>query len=263
MRTKLQGFTMEYEENGHGIPLVFIHGYPLNKKMWQPQLEALPDIARVITPDLRGHGGSDPLPGIYTMRSMAKDIKDLLENLQIKEQVILCGLSMGGYICFAFMRNYPNMVKGMILAATRATADSIETKVNREKAITVAQERGPAAIAESMLPKMMAPNTYEKRPDLVEHVRKIMVDISPQAIVGDLLGMLHRVDSTPFLHEINAPVLILHGQDDQLIPQAEIDLMEKEIKTAQVKIIPAAGHLLNIEQPDLFNSAVREFIQSL
>jgi len=262
MQVKLRDFTMEVEEKGSGIPVVFIHGYPLNKAIWQPQLEGLSDVARIITPDLRGHGRSGAIPGIHTMRLMAKDLKELIENLQIEQQVILCGLSMGGYVIFEFMRSYPNMVKGMILAATRATADSTETKANREQSAAIAQERGPVAIADSMLPKMMAPTTYQSRPDLVEHVREIMVDISTQAIVGDLMGMLYRVDSTPFLKEINIPVLILHGENDQIIPQAEIDLMRKEIKNAQVKIIPEAGHLLNLEQPGLFNTAVREFILS-
>ena len=262
MRTSLRDFTMEYEDKGSGMPVIFIHGYPLNRTLWEPQLEALADIARIIAPDLRGHGGSDPIPGIYTMRAMAKDIKELLETLKIEQPIILCGLSMGGYVCFEFMRSYPNMVQGMILAATRATADSIETKVNREEAAAIAQERGPQAIANMMLTKMLAPATYEKRPELVERARNIMEKISTQAIVGDLRGMLNREDSTPLLKEINIPVLILHGGDDQIIPQAEVDLMKNEIKNARVEIIPEAGHLLNIEQPDLFNKAVREFIQT-
>jgi 3-oxoadipate enol-lactonase len=263
VRTGLRDYTMEYEERGKGIPLIFIHGYPLNKTLWEPQFDALSDVARVIAPDLRGHGGSDPVPGIYTMRLMAEDIKELIDNLKIEQPVILCGLSMGGYICFEFMRNYPHKLKGMILAATRATADSIEAKVSREEAAATAQERGSEAIANMLLPKMLAPVTYEKRPDVVERARNLMVNISTQAIVGDLMGMKNREDSTPFLKDINTPVLILHGGDDQIIPRAEVDLMKNEFKAAKLEILPEAGHLLNIEQPDLFNQAVRKFIQSI
>jgi 3-oxoadipate enol-lactonase len=263
VHTGLRDFTMEYEERGSGTPLIFIHGYPLNKTLWEPQLEGLSDIARVIAPDLRGHGGSDPVPGIYTMRMLADDIKELVDKLKIEQPVILCGLSMGGYICLEFLRNYPHTLKGMILAATRATADSVEAKVSREEAAAIAQERGSEAIANMLLPKMLAPVTYKKRPDVVERARNLMVNISTQAIVGDLMGMKNREDSTPFLKDINTPVLILHGGDDQIIPRAEVDLMKNEFKAARLEIIPEAGHLLNIEQPDLFNQAVREFIQSI
>jgi 3-oxoadipate enol-lactonase len=262
MRTNLRDFTMEYEERGSGIPVILIHGYPLNRTLWQPQIEALADTARIIAPDLRGHGGSDPVPGVYSMHLMAKDFKELIDNLLIEQPVILCGLSMGGYICFEFRRSYPQMVRGMILAATRATADSLETRINREEAAAIAQDGGSQAITNMLLPKMLAPSTYEKKPALVERARNIMVNTSTQAIVGDLMGMLNRADSTPLLKEINIPVLILYGRDDQLIPQIEIDLMKNEIKTVKLESIPEAGHLLNLEQPDIFNDAVRKFIQS-
>jgi 3-oxoadipate enol-lactonase len=263
MRVKLRDFTMEYEERGSGVPLILVHGYPLNRRMWEPQLDALSEIARVVTPNLRGHGGSEPVPGINTMDEMAKDIKELVESLNIEEPVILGGLSMGGYISFAFYRNYPELVKGMILAATRATADSIDTKVSREEAAAIAQERGSEAITEMQLPKMLAPTTPKTNPDIVELARDIMLDTPVQAIVGDLRGMIRRPDSTPTLKDIQCPVLILHGADDQLIPIEEINRMQEEIRNAQLKIISEAGHLLNLEQPEKFNQAVREFISSL
>jgi 3-oxoadipate enol-lactonase len=261
MRTSLSNFTMEYEDQGRGIPVILIHGYPLNKTLWDPQLESLPKFARVIAPDLRGHGGSDTVEGVYSMRAMAQDIKELIEKLKIEGQVILGGLSMGGYICFEFFRSYPHLLKGIILAATRATADDTETKTNREVAAALALEKGPEAIVQMLLPKMLAPASYQKKPEVVERARKIMLSVKPQAIVGDLMGMKNRQDSTAALKDIGVPVLILHGGDDQIIPQNEIDLMKNEIKTAKLEIIPEAGHLLNIEQPDLFNSAVRKFIQ--
>ena len=263
MRIRLRDFTMEYDEAGKGVPLIFIHGYPLNRSMWEPQLEALSDIARVIAPDLRSHGGSEIVTGMNTMDIMAKDIKELIEILDIKEQVILAGLSMGGYISFAFYRSYPELVKGMILAATRATADHIDTKVKREESAAIAQERGTEPIIEMQLPKMLAPVTLEKKPELVERAKNSMSNISVQAVVGDLRGMLNRQDSAPILKNIECPVLILHGADDQLIPMEEFDLMQNEIRNARSKIIPEAGHLLNLEQPELFNEAVREFISSL
>jgi 3-oxoadipate enol-lactonase len=263
MNIQLRDFTMEYEEKGSGQPLVLIHGYPLNKSMWAPQLDALSNIARVITPDLRGHGGSEPVPGINTMDDMAKDIKELIESLDIKEPVVLGGLSMGGYVSFAFYRNYPELVKGIILAATRATADSVETKVNREETAAIAQERGTQAILEMQLPKMLSQVTQETKPDIVELARSIMSEMPVKAIVGDLRGMLNRPDSTPMLGKIECPVLILHGEDDKLIPLEEIHLMQNEIRNARTTTISEAGHLLNLEQPEQFNQAVEDFLRSL
>jgi 3-oxoadipate enol-lactonase len=263
MQISLRDFTMEYDEKGSGVPVIFIHGYPLNRRMWEPQVEALSDMARVIAPDLRGHGRSEVVPGMNTMDAMAKDIKELIENLDIQEPVVLAGLSMGGYISFAFYRSYPELVKGMILAATRASADHIDTKVSREEAAAIALERGSDAIIEMQLPKMLAPITLETKPKIVERAREIMSDISVQTIVGDLRGMLNRQDSTPLLKNIDCPVLVLQGADDPLIPMQEFDLMKNEIGNARSKIIPEAGHLLNLEQPEQFNEAVREFIQSL
>jgi 3-oxoadipate enol-lactonase len=263
MQISLRDLTMEYDEKGSGVPVIFIHGYPLNRRMWEPQLEALSDIARVIAPDLRSHGRSESVPGMNTMDVMAKDIKELIENLDIQEPVVLAGLSMGGYISFAFYRSYPEMVKGMILAATRATADSIDTKVSREEAAAIALESGSDTIIEKQLPKMLAPITLETKPQIVEHAREIMSDISVQAIVADLRGMLNRQDSTPLLKNIACPVLVIQGAEDQLIPMQEFDLMKNEIGNARSQIIPEAGHLLNLEKPEQFNEAVREFIQSL
>jgi 3-oxoadipate enol-lactonase len=263
MRARLRDFTMEYDESGSGVPLILIHGYPLNRRMWEPQLGALSDIARVIVPDLRGHGGSEIVPGINTMDEMAKDIKELIESLDIEEPVILVGFSMGGYISFAFYRHYPNLVKGMILAATRATADTIETKVNREEAAAIAHEKGSEAITEMQLPKMLSPLTKDTKPEVVELARKIMVETPTQTIVADLRGMINRQDSTSSLQDITCPVLILHGSDDQFISVEEINLMQNNLENSRIKTIPEAGHLINIEQPELFNQAVREFIISI
>jgi len=263
MRTQLIDFSMAYEDSGSGTPLILVHGYPLNRTLWRGQVKGLSGIARVIAPDLRGHGESKNTPGSFSMQLLAKDIWELIQNLGIKEPVVLCGLSMGGYICFEFYRNYPKMVKGMILTATKSTADSIEAKAKRDEAAELARDQGPLAIAAAMLPKMMAPATYQAQPNLVEQVRKMMENISTQTIVGDLKAMKNREDSTSLLDKMDIPVLILHGMDDQIIPMTEVDTMKNRIKTSTLVLIPEAGHLLNLEQPNRFNQAVKEFMQSL
>lgn len=265
MRIRLRDFTIEFEDKGSGPPLLFIHGYPLNRTLWEPQIEQLADVARVIAPDLRGHGGSDPLPGPYSMELLADDCCALLDALGIAQPLVVCGLSMGGYVSFAFYRKYSARVAGLILAATWAGVDSPQGRANRAKAIALARavDRGAAAIAESMLPKMLAPCSYEADPALVTRVRRMMESMPVVGIIGDQLAMLERPDSTPMLAQIDCPALVLHGADDQIIPVTEATAMHDAIKNSRLLVLPGAGHLVNLEQPRLFNAAVREFILSL
>jgi pimeloyl-ACP methyl ester carboxylesterase len=263
MRVQIGGINLALEDRGVGIPLLFIHGYPLSRRIWDLQLEGLADAARLIAPDLRGHGDSDAAPGPYSMDLLADDCQALLEALGITVPVVLCGLSMGGYIAFAFNRKFPERVAGLILTATRPGEDSPEGKVNRDKAADLARRSGPSAIAESMLPKMLSPKSYVEKPELVHSVSEIMQGTSLDGIIGDLMGMKMRSDSTPTLRKIEKLTLILHGSDDQLIPPSEAIAMRGAIPEARLNLLPDAGHLLNMEQPQLFNSAVREFIREL
>jgi 3-oxoadipate enol-lactonase len=260
MKIRLPEFVMAYEDYGQGVPILFIHGYPLNRKLWEPQFKGFADIARVLAPDLRGHGESDSIAGIYTMELLADDCNAFLDALGVTQPVFVCGLSMGGYVTFAFYRKYTHRVAGLILTATRAGADSPEVKANRDKAISLAQQAGPDAIAESMLPKMLAPETYITKPDLVEKARKIMGRTSITGIIGDLNGMKERPDSTSTLPLIKKPTLIVHGANDQLISHREAEAMYTGIKTSRLLVLNGAGHLLNLEQSALFNQAIRDFI---
>ncbi len=263
MRIKVRDFYMEHEDLGTRIPLLFIHGYPLNRTIWDAQVNELSDIARTLAPDLRGHGGSDPVPGPYPVDLLADDLSAFLDALRVTQPVVLCGLSMGGYVSFAFYRKYPERVAALILTATRSGADSSEGKANREKAMATAQEKGVGAIVESVLPKMLSPKTYPARPDLVARVKAIMESTSLEGVLGDLAGLHDRPDSTPTLAQIDKPTLILHGADDQLIPPSEAGAMHTGIKGSQLKIMPEAGHLLNMERSGIFNEAIREFVWSL
>ena len=269
MHIQLSNFLMTYEGHGSGTPVVFIHGYPLNRRMWAHQVESLSDIAHIIAPDLRGHGDSELKPGLdsephaYSMDMLAGDCADLLDNLNITQPVVLCGLSMGGYISFAFYRKYPERVKALILAATRASADSQVGKDARDEAITLVKEMGASAIAETSLPKLMSPKTYTSQPELVQRVYEIMQSTSVNGIIGDLLGMKTRPDSSHLLREIDVPTLILHGADDQIITIQEMEVMHDTLPGSRLEIDPDAGHLLNLEQPELFNQTMRSFLQEL
>lgn len=269
MKIRVNHFHIAFDQSGNGIPLLLIHGYPLNRTLWQSQLSGLRDIAHMIIPDLRGHGESetDSLSEkespIFTMEQLADDCIALLDYLNISEPIVVGGLSMGGYVTFAFYRKYPTRVAGLILAATRAGEDTPEGKANRDKAAELARQSGSSAIAESMLSKMLSPKTMESNPALVSRVLEMMKNTSVSGIIGALMGMKIRQDATPLLPKIDKPVLVLHGADDQIITLKESQQMAAAIPHAHLEIIPNAGHLLPLEQPELTNKAIREFLLKL
>jgi 3-oxoadipate enol-lactonase len=266
MHVQLPDFTMAYNDLGIGVPVLFIHGYPLNRKMWEPQFEGLGDVARLIAPDLRGHGESafntgyvPPSQG-FSMDMLADDCAALLEALEIDQPVVFCGLSMGGYVAFAFYRRYREKVRGLILAATRAGPDSIETKDTRREAIALAEVEGPEVITEAMLPNVLSSRTFTHQPETVQQVAEIMASITIDGMVGDLKGMMERPDSISTLKEIDVPTLILFGADDKIINLWEMNTLREGIPNAAAIFIPYAGHLPNLEQPDTFNQEVRSFL---
>ncbi|RCK76299.1 MAG: alpha/beta hydrolase fold [Anaerolineae bacterium] len=256
-------FKMAYEEAGSGLPILFIHGYPLNRQMWQPQIHDLSQDAHVIAPDLRGHGDSTPTEGVYSMDLLAEDCARLLDYLNISQKIVLCGLSMGGYISFAFARKFLDRLAALVLTATRAAPDTEEGKLNRQRSIALAKEQGIAPIIETMIARVLSPYTLANRPDLVQAVRQIMQRTSLQAVIGDLQGMMERIDSRPFLKQISVPTLIIHGKDDTLIPIEEAQAMQADIPNCRLLILENAAHLPNLEASERFNQAVREFIKTL
>lgn len=256
-------FVMAFQDSCDSPTLLLIHGFPLNSQMWASQLEDLAEIVRVIAPDLRGFGHSDSVSGAYSVSMLADDCADLLSYLNVATPFVVCGLSMGGYIALEFYRRYPEHVAGLILAATRAGADSAAGKLNRDKAAQLAKEEGATAVSDGMLAKLLAPGKYESEPELVEYVQDVMGTASLNGVVGALMAMKDRPDSSPMLGNIDVPVLIIHGAEDQIIPVSEAKAMAEAIPNAELVIVPGAGHLPNLEEPDTFNDAVIDFLQDL
>ena len=254
-------FLMSFEDSCDRIPLLWIHGFPLNNLLWDLQIDDLAPLARMITPDLRGHGATGASEPPYSMQMFSEDCCNLLDHLGITSPIVVGGLSMGGYIALDFQRRYPERTAGLILAATRAGADSEEGKAGRDQAAQLCRDEGVGAIAESMLPRMLAPGTYQDNRELVEFVRDIMLATSEEGVIGALAAMRDRPDSTPWLENIEVPVLVLHGDQDQLIPLKEAENTQVAIPDARLVIVPGAGHLPNLEKPAYFNEAVSDFLE--
>lgn len=262
MIAKINGVRLSFIDAGQGQPILFVHGFPLSRAIWQPQIDELSKNFRVIAPDLRGHGESEAPAGVYSMKTFADDLNALLEERQC-DPVVLAGHSMGGYLSFAFLRHFPEKVRGLVLFCTRAGADSEEGKVGRESLAQRAEREGAAAVAEQMLPKMLAAATTSSRPDLVAQVRQMMLATSINGLAGSLRGMAARLSSFDLLPKITAPVLVIAGEGDLIVPTHEAEAMARAIPRAQLHVIPHAGHLASLENPSEVNAALRRFLAQL
>jgi pimeloyl-ACP methyl ester carboxylesterase len=254
---------MAYDVEGSGPAVVLLHGFPFDRSMWREQTEALSDGYRVITPDLRGFGetgANSEQPA--TMREMAEDVLALMDELDIR-RFALGGLSMGGYVAFAFYRQFPLRVRTLILADTRPQSDTDEARQNRERQAQQALSEGMEGIADAMLPKLLAPATLAGRKDVVERLRAMMTGIDPRGAAAALRGMMERPDQTYLLPRILAPTLIIAGSEDQITPVKDAEVMHREIRGSRLEVIEGAGHVSNLERPAEFNRALRTFLDSL
>jgi len=258
----VRGISLNYAEAGEGAPVALLHGFPFNHSMWREQVEMLSRTHRVITPDLRGHGGTAATGGAATMEEMAQDVAALLDQLSI-ERAVFGALSMGGYVALAFYQLFPRRVRALILADTRPHADTGEARANREAMARRALEEGMETVAEAMLPKLLAPATLSDRPEIAARVREMILSTQPEGAAAALRGMAIRKDQTSLLSEIIAPTLILVGGEDILTPPADAELMHREIRGSQLVVIEGAGHVSNIERPSEFNNAITDFLKSI
>jgi 3-oxoadipate enol-lactonase len=261
-RLMVHGVNLAVEVRGEGPALLLVHGYPLDRTMWRAQVEGLEGYQR-IAPDLRGMGQSDAPDLGYGMNIYAADLAALLDALGIDE-VVLCGLSMGGYIAFEFLRHWRPRVRGLVLMDTRADADSAENRRGRDSAAATARDGGAEAIAEALMPKLLAPSTLNEHPETVERVRQMIVSTPVAGIVGALAAMRDRPDSEALLPTLgDIPTLVMVGDADTATPPDRARAMAKAIPGARLSIIPGAGHLPPLEQPGEVTQQLREFLGSI
>lgn len=265
MRAFVNDTNIGYDDHGIGQPLLFLHAFPLNRSMWSGELTTLLQEERpfrLVALDWRGFGESDITTGISTMEQFADDVVGLMDELGMQE-AILCGLSMGGYAAFAFLRKYPQRLKGLILADTRPGADNDEAKANRENMARIAETQGTEAIADLQLPKLLMEETLHHHLEVEARVRRMIDAATPQGIAAVSRGMAQRPDSTDLLATIHCPTLVIVGEQDVLTPPSVAQDYAAQIPGAQYIVIPEAGHLSNLEQPEAFHQAVSGFLQSV
>lgn len=261
MEAPINDIRLSYRTQGQGVPVLLVHGFPLSGEVWQQQIEALHDTFQIIAPDLRGFGRSEVSEGPSRMETFASDLAALLDTLNIN-QVVIGGVSMGGYITFAFLRHYPERVRGLILANTRATPDTDEARANRETTAQMVEAQGAGAIAEKMLPNLLAPSEARSS-DRHTLLRSIIERNAPAGIAAALRGMALRPDSSDLLPHITVPTLVIAGDQDVLTPPSEMHRLHAAIPESRLVELAGAGHVSNIDQPERFNAALRDFLGGL
>ena len=240
--------------------LVLVHAFPAGAGMFAPQEEAFPDW-KVVIPALPGFDGSDlnPQPSID---AYAADVLRLLDHLEV-DRAVFAGVSLGGYLMFGLLRQQPQRVRAMVLADTRSAADAPEARAGREKLLQTARTKGPAAIADEMLPKLLGESTRTRRPQVADAVRRMIEGQTSEGIAAAVQVLMSRPDSTPLLPTITVPTLVVVGREDALTPPAEMERMAGGIAGARFVQIDEAGHLANLENPSAFNAEVNSLLRSL
>jgi pimeloyl-ACP methyl ester carboxylesterase len=248
-----------YTVVGDGPPVVLLHPFPANHKVWLPAAELLVSRYRLILPDLRGHGQSDAGAGPATMDKHAADLLRLCDACGVGK-AIFGGVSIGGYVLFEVWRRHRERIAGLILCDTRAGADGDEARANRLKAADDVEKQGPAQFIDSMIPKLLGDTTRTTRPDLVERARKMMLETPAAGIAAVQRGMAARPDSVPDLKTINVPTLVMVGAEDTLTPLTEAELLQRQIAGSRLEVIPRAGHYAVFEQHEAAAKAIRGFL---
>lgn len=260
MRANLLGHDIAYDDMGRGIPLLLMHAFPLDKRMFAPQRAALAESLRLITFDVPGAGES--APGAVSIDGVSDIATALLNHLGL-DKAVVGGVSMGGYAAFAFARRHAERLRGLILANTRAVADTEEGKLARRAMAEVAIAQGAPEIANRMLEKLLGESTLRERPTVVSDVRAMIESTPPETIAILLDALANREDSTATLGTIDVPTLAIAGEEDPLAPPAETADWAAQIRGARFFAIKRAGHLACLEDPSAFNSSILEFVRGL
>lgn len=265
--TQLSHGDLSYVDRGQGLPVLLVHGFPLDHTMWNAQIEALAPHCRVIAPDLRGFGQSplgaaDPQHGI-SMEQNADELIELLDALGITESIVLIGFSMGGYIAWQFVRKYADRLCALIQCDTRAAADTDEGRAGRLKMAEKIAEWGSARVAEMMGPKLFSAHGLETKPQLMTELRRVVSRTAPAGIAAAQRGMAARPDVTALLPTIQVPTLVLVGADDVISTSPEMRSIAAAIPEATFVEIPAAGHMTTMENPAAVNDALITFLKEL
>lgn len=256
----VNGIKMRVSITGSGPPLLFVHGFPLNHQMWQAQIERFQEKFTVIAPDLRGFGASEITSGTVSMKQHADDLNSLLEEMNIEEPIIFCGLSMGGYIAWEFWNHFSHRLRAFILCDTRSGSDSEEGIGTRLKMVDLVLKHGPESVSTSMIPNLISETSQRESPEIATCLIDMIESTDREGIAASQRGMAERKDYTEKLRDIQIPTLLIVGSEDQLTPPDIMKPMSSELPQVDYCEVPGAGHMSPMEDPVIVNAAIDAFL---
>ena len=261
IRITINRLTVSYNDHGpeNAPVIIFIHGFPFNKSMWDDQVDFLKDNYRVVAYDIRGHGNSDAGIDDFFIELFVNDLLRFMAKLGI-EKSILCGLSLGGYIALNAVLKHPDRFDGLILNDTQCIEDTPEIKEDRCTAIIRIMKNGVELYADEIIKNLFASETFTKKTKIIDGVREMIISTPKQSLCNTLHALAVRKDTCDQLQEINIPVLIMVGQEDIITPIAAAQQMHEKIRGSGLKIIPHAGHIINLENSIAFNKKLVKFL---
>lgn len=261
LQLTVNNLTFSYNDAGpsDAPTIIFIHGFPFNKSMWAGQVDALKDRYRLIAYDVRGHGDSDAGQEDFAIELFVNDLLSLMDALKL-DRVILCGLSMGGYIALNAVLHYPKRFGALILSDTQCTADTAEAKEKRMKAIESIRENGVEKYAEESVKNLFAPESFATKEKEIAAIKSMILKTPEQVLSKTLLALSKRKETCSHLYKIKIPTLILVGEADKITPPAAARVMHEKIQHSVLSTIAHAGHLSNLEHPTEFNDQLQAFL---
>lgn len=256
----VNGITIDYDDEGTGEDvLVLVHGHPFDRSMWRPQVDHARTLGwRVIAADLRGYGASTVVPGVTPLATFAEDVAALADHLGVG-RFVLGGLSMGGQIVLECVRQFPDRLRGLVLADTFAQAETPEGRTNRNAMADRLLREGMAGYAEEVLWKMVAPHNTAAG----EHVSRMMHAAPPEGAAAALRGRAERPDYTPVLGTIAVPTLVVVGSDDEYTPVSDAEYLHDRIPRSTLEVVDGAAHMPNLERPAEFNAALEKLLAAV
>jgi len=255
VKLELNSGTISYVDAGNGPAVLLIHAFPLNNTMWASQVAALSGKFRVLAPNIRGFGQSQP-SSAWTMEETADSLNEFLDKLGVKDSAVV-GVSMGGYIALTFWSKYPKRITQLVLSNSRARADNETEKNARNEMIAAIEQSGAAILPDRMLPRLLQPNPPA---GVVRNVRKMIESTSPAAAIYAVMAMRDRMDFSSMLHRVECPTMVITGENDVIIRMEDSRAVADAISGARFVTIPNSGHLSNLENSDAFNAALLSFL---
>ena len=248
------------EGSNKNLPIIFVHGFPYDHNMWSNQINELSSDYYCVAYDIRGLGESPSGDGQFTIEMFVDDIEFIIEDYNLNKP-ILCGLSMGGYISLRAIERMEDKFGGLILCDTKSEADNTEGKLKRAAGIKRINNEGVRAFVQDFIPNCFAEESIKKLGDKYKHILERSSFFDPTGVKGCLLAMAGRTDTTSYLSKIKIPTLILGGEKDSLTPPDVIKKIAGQINNSEFVVIPNAGHLTPVENPQAFNNAVINFLK--